>query len=276
MKEKLLDAVFIALNLLTVILLFTILDHAVHVLESAWKVPDYYFRNKIPFGFLWGVAGIFLAERTRGVWFKALLFSGLVAVALQVRYFLEGYPVSFVLLFLLFHFIILYCLSLGMFFLFKSEKYAPAADNTSPMKKIGVVLIVLVVGFVTYYLVFSPGTSIAPDYSPKPLPTVPSTTAESQVQTAAPTPTPAASNVTVHIKNFAFNPSALSVKTGTKVTWVNDDNAPHTVTSDSGNLLDSVTLATGQSFSYTFTDSGNISYHCGVHKNMRGVVAVGN
>ncbi len=52
-------------------------------------------------------------------------------------------------------------------------------------------------------------------------------------------PAPAPASVTVNIKNFSFNPAALTIKTGTKVIWANNDSAPHTITSDSGNLLNS-------------------------------------
>src|SRR3954452_493257 len=45
-----------------------------------------------------------------------------------------------------------------------------------------------------------------------------------------------ASPKAVAIKNFAFGPSAETVKVGQKVTWTNDDDAPHTVT---GGELDS-------------------------------------
>ena len=106
---------------MVVILLFTIIDHSIHGLEDAWKVPDYYFRNKIPFGFLWGLVGLLLARKTQNIWLKAFAVAGTIAITLQVRYFIEGYPLGFVLLFLLFHFMILYMLSVGMFKIF--EKY---------------------------------------------------------------------------------------------------------------------------------------------------------
>ncbi len=115
MKETVLKASFAAVVLLIVILLFTVIDHAIHGLENSWSVPDYYFRNKIPFGFLWGVVGLLLAIKFQNIWLKSLSVAGIISIALQVRYFIEGYPINFVLLFLLFHFIILYLLSVGMF-----------------------------------------------------------------------------------------------------------------------------------------------------------------
>ncbi len=119
MKEKITNGIFVGSSLLIVILLFTIIDHAIHGLESAWSVPDYYFRNKIPFGFLWGVVGLYLARNYQNIWFKALILAGVVAVTLQTRYFLEGYPLDFVVLFLFIHFIIVYFLSVGMFAIFQ-------------------------------------------------------------------------------------------------------------------------------------------------------------
>ena len=81
---------------------------------------------------------------------------------------------------------------------------------------------------------------------------------------------------TVSIQNFSFNPPLLSVKIGTKITWVNNDTVPHTVTSDSGNLLKSPTLAPGQSFSFIFTTLGSVSYHCSIHSMMKGTIIVTN
>lgn len=122
MKEKIRNITFNLILLMIVILLFTIVDHSIHGLEDIWSVPDYYFKDKIPFGFLWGIVGLLVARKVKKSWLKALTLSGIISVTLQTRYFLEGYPLSFVFLFLLFHFIILYFLSLGMFFILK--KYA--------------------------------------------------------------------------------------------------------------------------------------------------------
>lgn len=119
MKEKVQKGAYVGILLLTVILLFTIVDYWIHGLEDLWSVPDYYFRNKIPFGFLWAVVGCFIAFKFRSIWVRALWVSGLTAIVLQARYFFEGYPLDFVLVFLLFHFLILYVLSLAMFKIIK-------------------------------------------------------------------------------------------------------------------------------------------------------------
>ncbi len=91
-----------------------------------------------------------------------------------------------------------------------------------------------------------------------------------------PTPPVASDVTTISIKNFSFNPSTMTIKTGAKVTWINDDTVSHTVTSDSGNLLNSGTISPGQSFSFTFTSAGSINYHCNIHPMMKGSIVVGN
>ncbi len=82
------------------------------------------------------------------------------------------------------------------------------------------------------------------------------------------------SSVVVNIKDFSFSPQTINVKTGTKVTWVNNDSAPHTVNSDSGNLLNSGTLSEGSSFSFTFNHAASIDYHCAIHPTMKGHIVV--
>lgn len=121
-STKIKKGIFACIALMIVILLFTIIDHFIHGLESYWGVPDYYFRNKIPFGFLWGIVGLFLVYKLKisNIWLKALTVSGIIAVTLQVRYFIEGYSLGFVLIFLLFHFLILYLLLVVMFKVFSN------------------------------------------------------------------------------------------------------------------------------------------------------------
>ena len=82
--------------------------------------------------------------------------------------------------------------------------------------------------------------------------------------------------MTITIKNFAFDPSTLTVKTGTVVTWVNQDAAPHTIVSDTGSLVafSSDSLPTGASYNVTFTTPGTYTYHCSIHPSMTGTIVV--
>lgn len=84
-----------------------------------------------------------------------------------------------------------------------------------------------------------------------------------------------ASDVRVSIKNFSFNPETLTIKPGTKITWINEDTVAHTVTSDSDSILNSGTISPGESFSFTFDNAGSINYHCAIHPSMKGSIIVG-
>lgn len=92
---------------------------------------------------------------------------------------------------------------------------------------------------------------------------------------ATPQPLPGGGN-TVTIKNFAFDPGLLTVKTGTTVTWTNQDSAPHIIVSDTGSPVpfSSDSLPKGASYSFTFTQAGTYTYHCSIHPSMTGTIVV--
>jgi plastocyanin len=78
---------------------------------------------------------------------------------------------------------------------------------------------------------------------------------------------------TVTIQNMAFNPQTLNIKVGTTVTWINNDTVTHDVTSDTG-LFTSGNLTNGQSYNYTFNQTGSYPYHCAIHPSMTGTIVV--
>jgi plastocyanin len=79
----------------------------------------------------------------------------------------------------------------------------------------------------------------------------------------------------VKIDNFHFEPKELTVGVGTKVTWSNGDDVPHTATStDDPQTFDSGAMDTDDGFSFTFTKPGKYTYFCKVHPHMTGVVIV--
>ncbi len=101
-----------------IILLFTLIDFFIHKLSNEYDVPSYYFRNKVIFGTLIGFFS-YLFVRKQKLWVKSLAFSAIVSVLLQTRYYLEGYPLDFVFLFLGIHFAILLAVSWLVFKLAK-------------------------------------------------------------------------------------------------------------------------------------------------------------
>ena len=88
---------------------------------------------------------------------------------------------------------------------------------------------------------------------------------------------PAQSNAivqTIDISDFAFTPGVITIKKGDTITWINQDAASHTITSDDGSELDSSSLPQGGSYSHTFNTAGEYSYHCKIHPPMKGKVIV--
>ena len=82
------------------------------------------------------------------------------------------------------------------------------------------------------------------------------------------------SKVEISIKGFAFDPSNITIKVGTEVTWTNFDSAPHNVTSNPGTELSSPTLNKGDSWSHVFTTAGTYPYFCSIHPSMTASITV--
>jgi plastocyanin len=111
---------------------------------------------------------------------------------------------------------------------------------------------------------------------PKPYPT---TIPPERAIIVTPVPTnPTGIGNTIAIKNFAFDPSYLIVKTNTVVTWLNQDEAPHTVVSDTGSPVAffSGSLSNGNFYGLRFTEPGTYPYHCSIHPSMKGIIVVQN
>jgi plastocyanin len=81
-----------------------------------------------------------------------------------------------------------------------------------------------------------------------------------------------ADEIEVKIDNFTFAPRTLTVKAGTTVTWINEDDIPHTVVS-TGHFR-SKPLDTGDRFTYTFPTAGSFAYFCSLHPHMQASITV--
>lgn len=79
---------------------------------------------------------------------------------------------------------------------------------------------------------------------------------------------------TIVMKSFAFTPASLTVAPGTKLTVVNEDQAPHTVTANDKSF-DSGTISGGQRGEVTApTKPGSYPYICTIHQYMTGTLIV--
>ena len=82
---------------------------------------------------------------------------------------------------------------------------------------------------------------------------------------------PASLKVDIH--SFEFNPPAVHVKRGGKITWTNSDAAAHTATADDRSF-DTQTVDHSQSRTVVFKTAGTLAYHCDFHPFMKGTVVV--
>jgi plastocyanin len=95
------------------------------------------------------------------------------------------------------------------------------------------------------------------------------------VQGAAPVlPARAAGpDMEVKIDNFTFSPGRITAKAGTTITWINEDDIPHTVASVTKGFK-SKALDTDDKFAFTFTTPGTYEYFCSLHPHMTGTIVI--
>ncbi len=77
----------------------------------------------------------------------------------------------------------------------------------------------------------------------------------------------------VAITDGAFQPGSLTISVGDTITWANEDDSPHTVTSVDG-AFDSGNLDPGVGFSFTFREPGTYTYVCSYHEEMVATITV--
>lgn len=87
--------------------------------------------------------------------------------------------------------------------------------------------------------------------------------------------------VVVRMSQIMFNPKNLRLSPGTTVTWINDDDMVHYVNTDSHPAhtqvpaLNSKALSKGQTYNFTFTNTGAYLYHCSAHEaSMKAAIVV--
>ena len=78
----------------------------------------------------------------------------------------------------------------------------------------------------------------------------------------------------------SYDPNPIEIKTGDTITWTNEDNEAHTVTSGSdegpsiGQDFDSGMIGGDDSYSNTFDKAGTYDYFCTIHPSMVGQIEV--
>jgi plastocyanin len=118
----------------------------------------------------------------------------------------------------------------------------------------------------------SPATTTSPTTSPTRSPT----TSPSPTGSASPSPSGTAAAASVTIKNFAFNPSSLTVAPGTRITVTNQDSVDHTFTASAAGGFDTGPIAGGASAVVTApSQPGSYPFMCTIHPYIKGTLTVG-
>jgi plastocyanin len=99
------------------------------------------------------------------------------------------------------------------------------------------------------------------------------TTSLPMVTTTSFPQTTSSGTYTVRINNFAFDPSDITVKTGSTVRWENRDEVPHRIKFDDEHFS-IILLGAGRSGSEKFDEPGVYPYICLIHPEMQGTVRV--
>jgi plastocyanin len=87
-------------------------------------------------------------------------------------------------------------------------------------------------------------------------------------------PSALAATKSVDITQAGFTPDRVTIAYGDTVTWTNKDNQNHQVLADQAAFTTSPVLAPNQTYSYTFTKSGNFGYRDALNTRRRGTVIV--
>ena len=83
----------------------------------------------------------------------------------------------------------------------------------------------------------------------------------------------AVSLITVHIKDFRYTPTPLTIHAGDRVTFVNDDDEAHTVTA-TDRSFDSTGLDSRDRWQHVFVHPGRYTYFCQLHPYMKAIIVV--
>lgn len=77
--------------------------------------------------------------------------------------------------------------------------------------------------------------------------------------------------LSIEIKNGNFVPNSITIEVGDTIVWKNYDNTQHKI---SGGQFSSGILEPGQTYSYTFEQTGVYEYSCEFHPGMEGTIIV--
>lgn len=75
------------------------------------------------------------------------------------------------------------------------------------------------------------------------------------------------------IKDFHFSPDTMTIGKNDALTWKNNDRFSHTITSDDRKFSSPI-IKKGETYTFTFDEAGEYSYHCMIHPTVKGKIIV--
>jgi plastocyanin len=93
------------------------------------------------------------------------------------------------------------------------------------------------------------------------------------IATSSPGVPAAGESHVVVVENVQFSPPSLTVKSGERITWVNKDLFPHTVTADA-KAFDSKAIAPNAAWTWVAGKPGTYTYVCTFHPTMKATITV--
>jgi plastocyanin len=118
----------------------------------------------------------------------------------------------------------------------------------------------------------APEQPVTPTHAPTVKPTTAAPTHPPTVATPVPT-TLVVSETSVSIYKYEFTPAKLTIKVGSQVRWVNNDDYPHRVSFANGDFT-AFLLGPSQSSSQQFNRVGVYEYTCAMYPSMHGTITV--
>ncbi len=101
---------------------------------------------------------------------------------------------------------------------------------------------------------------------------------ESSVKTKSEDNSKFTSEKAIVIQTFAYDPNPVDVSVGTKITWTDNDQINHTVTSGTREkptkVFDGFLANKGATYSKVFNNPGTYTYFCSIHPGMNGTINV--
>ena len=124
-----------------------------------------------------------------------------------------------------------------------------------------IIIIVIIIAGVYAYYALSPKPSVQPVVN------------NSSNQSIANNSSNMTAATTITIQNGMFNPNKITVKAGTNIQWINNDNAQHQIISDSGAFQSNI-LNQGDSYTFFFDKTGIYGYHDAQNSTLTGTIIV--